>query len=319
MRIATFNLENLDLRAGETVLFDRRAAVLRRLLDRMAADIVCLQEVNAQRAHHHDLRQLAALERLLAGGRYARYDRAQTFRPGTSGFMDVHNLVILSRFPILESRQIHHDLLAPWVWSPPASGASTLNPVEITWDRPALYMRVDPDSRAPLHILNLHLRASRAAPLDARPDPARRRTTLTWAEGFFLAAQKQIGQALEVRLLVEQIFDTDPSANVLVCGDMNAGEHEMPIRLLCAAGDDTGLADPGRCLVPLEDRLPPSSRYSVRHAGRPVMLDHLIASQTMARRCIGIEIFNEELADEVLVTEDFPGSLHAPLVAEFSD
>ncbi len=44
MRIATFNLESLDLPLGE------RAAVLRPALARLDADILCLQEVNGQHA-----------------------------------------------------------------------------------------------------------------------------------------------------------------------------------------------------------------------------------------------------------------------------
>jgi exonuclease III len=47
MRVATFNLENLDLRPGQEDVFALRVAVLRPILDRLAADVLCLQEVNA--------------------------------------------------------------------------------------------------------------------------------------------------------------------------------------------------------------------------------------------------------------------------------
>jgi endonuclease/exonuclease/phosphatase family metal-dependent hydrolase len=320
MRIATFNLENLDLRSGEEEVFDRRAAILRPLLERAAADVLCLQEINAQKTHHHDPRALTVLDRLVSGSRYEGYYRAQTVRPKGTGPMDVHNLVVLSRRPIIESRQVHHDLVAPWTWTPPSARTSPAPPIAVSWDRPALHVRIDLDGGLPLHIVNLHLRASRAVPIFDRTGTVRGQSTSAWAEGFFLAAQKQIGQALEVRLLVDGLFDADPSASILVCGDMNADEHEMPIRLLCAASDDAGGAHPDeRALVPLEDRLPLALRYSVRHAGRPVMLDHLLASQSMARRCIGVEVFNEGLADEAYVTGAVPGSLHAALVADFSE
>jgi endonuclease/exonuclease/phosphatase family metal-dependent hydrolase len=319
MRIATFNLENLDLRLGEEAVFDRRAAVLRPLLERAAADVLCLQEVNAQKTHRHGPRTLAALDRLLAGSRYEGYHLAHTVIPKGTSPMGIHNLVILSQRPILESRQVHHDLVPSWTWTPPTTSSSPAPPVEVSWDRPALHVRIGLGDGRPLHILNLHLRASRAAPIFGRTGKGGGQSTSTWAQGFFLAAQKQIGQALEVRLLVDELFDADPSANILVCGDMNADEHEMPIRLLCAASDDTGLPDlEVRALVPLEDRLPQALRYSVRHAGRPVMLDHLLASPMMARRCIGIDVFNEGLADEAYASKDLPGSLHAVLVADFS-
>lgn len=320
MRIATFNLENLDLRLDEAAVFDRRAAVLRPQLERAAADVFCLQEVNAQKIDRHGPRTLAALDRLLAGSQYEKYHLAHTVRPKGTGPMDIHNLVILSERPILETRQVHHDLVPAWTWTPPPTSSATSRPVKISWDRPVLYVRIDIGGDRPLHILNLHLRASRAAPISDRMVKGSHQSTSIWAEGFFLAAQKQIGQALEVRLLVDRLFEADPLANILVCGDMNAGEHEVPIRLLCAACDDTGMPDlEVRALVPLESQLPQALRYSVLHAGRPLMLDHLLASQAMARRCVGINVFNEELADEAYASKKVAGSLHAVLVADFSD
>ena len=320
MRVATFNVENLDFRPGEEAALERRGEILRPTLERAAADILCLQEVNAQKTHHHGARSFAALERLLAGTRYAGYHRVHTIHPRGAGPMDIHNLILLSRYPIQTSRQVHHDLVPAWRWTPPSLGSSVPTPVEITWDRPALHVRIDLDGGSVLHVLNLHLRASRAAPVFDMLHKGDSRSTWAWAEGFFLAAQKQIGQALEVRLFVDGIFAADPSANILVCGDLNAEEHEIPVRLLCAASEDTGMPELAwRSLIPLEDRLPPTARYSVRHAGRRVMLDHLLASQSMARRCTGIEVYNEGLADEAYVSGEVPGSLHAALVADFTE
>ena len=49
MRLATFNLESLDLGPKARVDFATRVTVLRPALERIAADILCLQEVNGQR------------------------------------------------------------------------------------------------------------------------------------------------------------------------------------------------------------------------------------------------------------------------------
>ena len=49
MRLATFNLESLDDSAKSHVDFAARLAVLRPALERIDADVICLQEVNAQR------------------------------------------------------------------------------------------------------------------------------------------------------------------------------------------------------------------------------------------------------------------------------
>jgi endonuclease/exonuclease/phosphatase family metal-dependent hydrolase len=53
-----------------------RAEVLRPALERLEADILCLQEVNAQHVAGHDQRSLTELDQLLAGTRYADYARA---------------------------------------------------------------------------------------------------------------------------------------------------------------------------------------------------------------------------------------------------
>ena len=118
---------------------------------------------------------------------------------------------------------------------------------------------------------------------------------------------------------LDRLFDREPEARILVCGDMNAEAHEMPVRLLCAAAEDTGLADSAaRALAVLEEKLPAARRFSVRHAGRPVMLDHMLASPALAARCAAVDVFNEGLADEAYAREEIAGSLHAALAADFA-
>ena len=43
MRVATFNLENLDDPVDDPALLERRVAVLRPQLLRLAADVLCLR------------------------------------------------------------------------------------------------------------------------------------------------------------------------------------------------------------------------------------------------------------------------------------
>ena len=66
-RLATFNLENLDYSAARRAVFERRLGVLKPLLNELAADILCLQEINAQKTADHDSRSFLALDRLFAG------------------------------------------------------------------------------------------------------------------------------------------------------------------------------------------------------------------------------------------------------------
>ena len=63
MRLATFNLESLDLPPKAAVPIETRAAVLRPALERLEADILCLQEVNAQHVAGVKERRLVALDR----------------------------------------------------------------------------------------------------------------------------------------------------------------------------------------------------------------------------------------------------------------
>jgi len=140
-----------------------------------------------------------------------------------------------------------------------------------------------------------------------------------WAEGFFLAAVKRAGQALEARLLVDRLFDAEPRALIAVCGDFNAGSREMPTRLLRADTRDIGderLAT--RALAPVEEFVAEARRYSVLHRGRKEMLDHLLVSPALLPWCRRVVIDNEGLGDEAAPAAELgPESFHAPLLAEF--
>ena len=322
MRIATFNLESLDDPADDPALLGRRIAVLRPQIQRLHADVLCLQEVNAQPSGHHGPRRLAALDRLLEDTPFAGFHRASREREPGGGPADVHNLVTLSRYPIVARRQVRHDLV-----SAPSYRMATAEPrpeeaQEVRWDRPLLLVELDVQG-ARVHVLNLHLRAPLAGFVPGQKlAPFRWRTIGGWAEGFFLATVKRAGQALEARLLVDQLFEDDPDAMIVVAGDCNAGETEMPSRILLAEAADTGNdALAARSLVSVESGTPSERRFSVRHAGRAVMLDHLLVSRRLFAGLRSVAIHNEDLADEVFAAAEGAvqeGSFHAPLVAEFA-
>ncbi|ATQ68679.1 MULTISPECIES: endonuclease/exonuclease/phosphatase family protein [Methylosinus] len=310
-RLVSFNTENLDWSPAGELRFKRRLSVLRPLLAAVAADILCLQEVDAQRPTPHAPRRFIALDRLVAGTAYEGFARATSRRPGTDAPADVHNLAILSRWPIVATRQLHHDIVAPWRWTPPA-GRGVAAPIEIVFDRPALYARIAPPHGPELHVLNLHLRAPRAVPL---PGTSGARSGPVFAEGQFLAAQKREGQALETRLFVDALFDDDKDASIAVCGDFNSESHDAPARILRGAAEED--AEAPFALTALAERLAESARYSVIHAGRRTLLDHILVSRALAARCARVEIMNEGLADEATAPDPILGSLHAPIMASF--
>jgi endonuclease/exonuclease/phosphatase family metal-dependent hydrolase len=111
MRIATFNLENLDDEAGQEPSLDTRIAIMRPQLERIAADVLCLQEVHSQPGAQG--RILAALDSLLAGTSYEDYQRLTTTTTGGDLYQE-RNLVTLSRFPLVEHpRTIIRDSSGP--------------------------------------------------------------------------------------------------------------------------------------------------------------------------------------------------------------
>jgi endonuclease/exonuclease/phosphatase family metal-dependent hydrolase len=317
LRVATFNLENLDEPRHGGVPLDDRIAVLRPQLLALRADVLCLQEVSAH-ARHDGLHALRALDRLVDGTPYATFARA-TSHVASGGPSDKHNLVVLSRLPIAAEHQHFHDL----VDAPIVRLTTTPEPRDerVRWDRPVLEVHLAlPDGR-PLIVFDAHLRAPLAASIEGQKlSPLVWRTSAGWAEGYLLASIKRVGQALELRRHIDRIFDDDAEARIVVAGDLNADVTDAAYRILRADLEDTGNpALASRSLVGLEDRIAEARRYTVLHRGRRLMLDHLLASASLARGYLDGAILNDELPDEYeleLAGVEPVGSLHAPLVAE---
>lgn len=126
---------------------------------------------------------------------------------------------------------------------------------------------------------------------------------------------------METRLLVDEIFDNDAEAMVVVCGDFNSDFDNVPVQAICGDVENTGNGDhANRILVPCEFSIPDSSRYSLFHHGKGEMLDHLLVSRPILAGYKGTEIHNEKLHDESIafaLDVKFPESDHAPVVAEF--
>ena len=326
LRIATFNLESLDERPDLDPPFAVRTAVLRPQLMRLEADVLCLQEVNGQHPPGGGPRRLLALERLLDETPYAAFERLASSQisgagahapPGKRGVDAVHNLVILSRYPIASSAELRHELVVPPAYRKTTARPSAKKAEAIEWDRPILHAALVLPGGRKLHVVNLHLRAPLAAPVAGqKQDSLTWKSVSGWAEGFFLATVKRAGQALETRLLIDLLFDAEPEALIAVCGDFNAEERQTPLRTIRGDPEDTGNPElDSRTLVPLERTLPKSQRFSVLHGEHKEMLDHVLVSQALLEHYRWVEVYNENLADEL--TDTGPASHHAPLVAEF--
>lgn len=317
LRIATFNLENFDDKPNEKPTLDERIALMRPQLLRLDADVICLQEVNGQEQTGQP-RQLLALDKLLAGTEYAGFNRVSTMT-GNQVY-DERNLVILSRFEILESKQHKPEgepLYRRITAIPPDTNANS-----VTWERPILYAKLKLDASRALHVLNLHLKSR--IPTDIS---GQKTSQFSWksasavAEGAFISSMKRMGQAVQTRKIVDGLFDVTPNALLAVCGDFNAEAEDVPLLAIRGDVEETQNALlTGRVLVVCEKSVPLSSRFSLYHQGQGVMLDHILASRYLLAFYHGTEIHNELLHDEsVLGASDklYPESDHAPVVAEF--
>ncbi len=324
MRIATFNVESLDMPPKAMQSLEERARVLRPELLRARADILCLQEVNGQRLEGSRDRGLLALERVIEGTDYASYHRAVSTPMNSDTIADVHNLVTLSRFPMVRTQSIQHEKVPPIHYTPVTAVPPVESGQDLIFDRPVLACDIELSPGRVVRVINCHLRAPLASPVAGQKAAAFVWKSVSgWAEGYCISSIKRNAQALEVRLAVDEMLADDPAGEVVVCGDFNAAENEPPIRILIGAEHDTGngaLAE--KALVLLDRNIPSDRRYSVIDNGRPQMLDHMLCSRPLYSRFVKAEIFNEGLSDEAVSgarVQRPAGSFHACMVAEFVD
>jgi len=323
MRLATFNVESLDLPPRAKLPIEVRAEALRPVLARLDADILCLQEVNGQHVPDRPERVLLALDRVLEGTPYATYERISTSGPDGLGVADVHNLVTLSRFPIRSRREVFHDLVPQPLYRMVTADPRPSEPEPVTFDRPLLAADIELPSGQLLTVINVHLRAPLAAAISGQKLSAFVwRTVGGWAEGYFLASMRGAGQALELRLLLEELFAADPHRLIAVAGDFNAEDYDTALRIAIGAEEDTGNgALSARSLVLLDRAIPADRRWSILHHGRPQMLDHILVSRSLYGHVREIEVHNETLGDELVgfgKGSPSPGSYHAPVVVELA-
>ena len=331
MRIATFNLENLDEGGGEDEpTLEQRIELMRPQLLRLEADILCLQEVNGQ--GERGARTLSALEALLEDTPYADYQRATTSLENGDEPYAQRNLVTLSRYKITDYEQYKHDFAPPPAYRLVTGNADKEEEAdgegaeggaeEITWERPILHTKLELTDGRELDVLNLHLKSKRPTNIpEQKIDPFTWKSASGWAEGFFLSSMKRVGQALEVRMLIDSLFDEDEEALIVCAGDFNAEFDSVPLKAIRGDVEETGNGDLAlRVMAPCEKSIPESARYSLYYLGEGQMIDHILMSRSLLASYRGVEVHNELLHDEsVAYATDvkYPESDHAPVVAFF--
>jgi len=97
----------------------------------------------------------------------------------------------------------------------------------------------------------------------------------------------RIAQAQVVRDFVDGVLDEDPSAKIIVLGDLNDFEFSPPLEVLTAGG----------ALASLLDKVPADERYSFNFDGNSQVLDHILVSPALRP---------DAQADFVHLNIDFP-------------
>jgi endonuclease/exonuclease/phosphatase family metal-dependent hydrolase len=321
LRIVTFNLENLDDKPDQEPTLTERIALMRPQLLRVNADILCLQEVNGQEELGQP-RRLLGLAKLLANTPYAGYHQVSTMTVDGAQVYDERNLVILSRFEILEHHQYLNDFASAPRYRKVTAKPEESEAKEVLWERPILHAKIQLDNARILNLINVHLKSKLPTDISGqKADNFTWRTPSGWAEGFFLSSMKRVGQALETRILIDSLFDADEDALIVVCGDFNADLDDVPVETIRGDVENTGndkLAK--RVMVPCERTIPEPSRFSLLHHGKGEMIDHLLISRSLLAHYRASEIHNELLHDESVAfgtDVKFPESDHAPVIATF--
>jgi endonuclease/exonuclease/phosphatase family metal-dependent hydrolase len=317
LRIATFNLENFDDTKKPSSL--ARISVMRPQLLRLRANVLCLQEVNSQK-DENGKRTLEALNSLIAGTPYAAFNLAATRTKG-GDYFDERNLVILSKFPIISqdciiNKFVEKPLYKKLTSIPPESTAQ-----EITWERPLLYAILDLGNNRKLHLINAHLKSKIPTSIKGQDKNYSWKTASGWAEGYFISSMKRVGQALEIRRLIDDIFDKNEMPAIAVCGDFNSDDNDVPVSAIRGRIEETQNPDlRDRVMLPCEFSVPEQSRFSLLYLGEKQMIDHIIVSRPLLAYYRSTWVHNEELPDESGAFRTdvlFPESDHAPVVAEF--
>lgn len=323
-RIATFNLQNLrrpEPDEENEPSLDERFDVLRPRLRRLEADVLCLQEVFAQGSE--DDHSLEVLEQLLEGTRYSSYSVHSTTTEEGDPYVE-RNLVVVARPEVESVRQYNYDKIEAPLYrtttaEPPPSEAE-----EVAAERPFLYTELQLDGGQTLHLFNLHLKSRSPTNISGQVGEDKWWKWFSaagWAEGYFLSAMKRVSQALEVRVLIDELFEEEEDPRIVVCGDLNAPPGEVPVEAIAGRVENTGnpqLVD--QVLVSCEDSIPEPSRYTYLYHGEKRLLDHMLISRALLENYREAEIHNEVLHDETLsfaYNTKFPESDHAPFISTF--
>jgi endonuclease/exonuclease/phosphatase family metal-dependent hydrolase len=300
LTLATFNV--LDLfDAGFGGKLDWTA----QMIDRADADVVGLEEVG---------------ERPVLDALVARLSTARgAYGEPVVGTRDDRGIrcALLSRLPVVEAK-VHTaarlDFPAFYEGDPPPFGD------RVPLRRGIVHARVEVPAMGPLDVFVAHLKSRSPVPLrSSAGEPLEPASARERAEGDLRSLVHRAAEALFLRGLVDDVLGRAPGGeipHVAVMGDLNDVAGSVTLGVITGSEEDARAR-----LFSCADLVPEGERYSVLHAGRRDLIDHILVTRPLRARLASAAVLNDELRDHGAPTRDTPPSVvsdHAPLVARFA-
>lgn len=295
LRVATFNVENLDA-LDDPAHFARLAALVVRHLD--APDVIGVQEIQDDDGPECDGGTTSAVvtwtllvDAIVAAGgpRYEWVDIAPSFRA--------------------DGGQPCGNIRVGFLWNPDSGVSLVRRPGGDATTDVAVLSR---DGRPQLSVSPGRIGASDPAFDNSRKPLVaefRRGDSTLFAvcahlrskggdDSLFGPTQPpvrgsepgRVRQAEAIAAFVDELLEIDPHAAVVVMGDLNDFPHSAPVRALA-----------GERLVSLIETLPPGERYTYVYQGVAQVLDHVLVSRALydeSETVVDVVHVNAEFADQ---------------------
>ena len=301
LSLATFNVKNLlaPRDEAERAILPERLEVLGGLLRDCDADVIALQEVGSEEL----VRDLAL-----------RVASRRAYADAIVGGADARGIrcALLSRVAVLAARVHAADALPFPVFrdGDPAPFGS-----RIPLRRGVVHARVSAPGIGPVDVLVAHFKSPLPVALrDAAGAVIQPTHALARAEGMLRSVVWRAAEALYVRGLVDEVLEGDSRARVAVAGDLNDVPESVVLRLLRGEGEGA--------LFDCAGGVAQAARYSALHDGKPIQIDHVLATANLFGCVTSARFLNAALRDHG--TFDVAGkepptvdSDHAPLVVRF--
>ena len=309
--VGTWNLENLfgpGTQFGPTDqdAYDAKLAALAEVIDRLAPDVLAVQEVG-------DPDALSDLAKRLDGAWHVEtssvFEQPHTIRVGFLSRLALSNAQQIQRFP---------EHLAPVQVD---DQGTTINGMP----RGALRVRVTTDGR-PLDLLTCHLKSKLLSFPGGRFQP---RDEGERARFGAYALDRRAAEAVTVRAAADALLNGHGDERaVIVLGDLNDEPLAATTQILLGPpGSEIGTpgferpdrGDPMR-LWNLAPRIPEQQRYTRVFRGRKELIDHILVSHALVNQVTDVdtgEVQPSSIGDVPAARRDEPASDHAPVIARF--